>query len=109
MLGDDAGHDHDEGAGRAADLTFGAAERRDEEAGDDRAVDPGLRRHAGRDGERHRQRQRDQADGHPGDQVGEERPDGIAREREDEAGAQRSKLSERAWLEVKTRARLRGA
>ena len=66
---DDAGDDDDERAGRAADLEARAAERRDEEAGDDRAVQAGLRRHAGRDGERHRQRQRDQADRDAGDQV----------------------------------------
>ena len=46
-----------------------AAERRDEEAGDDGAVDAGLRRQAGRDRERHRERQRDEADGDAGDQV----------------------------------------
>ena len=37
---DDAGDDDDEGAGRPADLEPRAAERRDEEAGDDRAVEP---------------------------------------------------------------------
>ena len=40
-----------------------------DEAGDDRAVDAGLRRQAGRDGERHRERQRDEADGHARDDV----------------------------------------
>ena len=60
-LRDDARHDDDERAGRPADLHVRAAERRDEEAGDDRAVDAGLRRHAGGDRERHRQRQRDAA------------------------------------------------
>ena len=69
VLGDDAGDDHDERAGRPADLEARAAERRDQEAGDDRAVDARLRRQAGGDGERHRQRQRDQADGDAGDQV----------------------------------------
>ena len=69
MMPDD---DDDERAGRAADLHVRAAERRDDEAGDDRAVDAGLRRHARRDRERHRQRQRDQADGDAGDQIGDE-------------------------------------
>ena len=73
VLGDDARDDHDERAGRSADLHVRAAERRDEEAGDDRAVDAGLRRHARGDRERHRQRQRDEADGDAGDQIGRER------------------------------------
>ena len=41
------------------------------EPGDDGRIDAGLRRDARRDGERHRQRQRDQADRDPGDEVGE--------------------------------------
>ena len=40
---DDAGDDHDERAGRSADLGARSAERRNQEAGDDRAVDAGLR------------------------------------------------------------------
>ena len=68
--------------------TYGSAERGDEEAGDDRAVDAGLRRHAGRDGERHRQRQRDQADGDAGDQVGDEGPARVVPQRETDAGSQ---------------------
>ena len=63
VLGDDAGDDDDEGAGRTADLDARAAERRDDEAGDDRAVDAGLGREAGGNRKRHRQRQRDQPDG----------------------------------------------
>ena len=47
--------------------TARAAERGDQEAGDDGAVDAGLRREAGGDGERHRERQRDEADGDAGD------------------------------------------
>ena len=47
--------------GGTADLCFRAAERRDEEAGDDGAIDSGLRGNAGGDGEGHRERQRDEA------------------------------------------------
>ena len=57
---------HDERAGRPADLGPRAAQRGDQEAGDHRAVDPGLRRDSGANGERHRQRQGHQADRHPG-------------------------------------------
>ena len=77
--GDDAGDHDDERAGRAADLEARSAERRDQEAGDDRAVDAGLRRQARRDRERHRQRQRDQADGDAGDQIGEKGAAGRSR------------------------------
>ena len=63
-------HQHDEGAGRSADLEAAAAERRDEEAADDRRVEAAVGRHAGRDGDRHRQRQRDDRDRQPGDGVG---------------------------------------
>ena len=69
VLGDDAGDHDDERAGRPADLRPRAAQRRDQKAGDDRAVDAGLRRESGGDGERHGQRQRDQADGDAGNQV----------------------------------------
>ena len=65
-------HQHDEGAGRAADLEAAAAERRDQEAADDGGVEAAIRRHAGRDRDRHRQRQRDDRDGQPGDGVGAE-------------------------------------
>ena len=41
---DDAGDDDDERPGRAADLGARSAQRRDQEAGDDRAVDARLRR-----------------------------------------------------------------
>ena len=44
--GDDAGDDDDERARRTADLKTGSAERRNQEPGDDGAVDAGLRRHA---------------------------------------------------------------
>ena len=79
VLGDDAGDHDDERAGGAADLDARSAERRDEEAGDDRAVDAGLRREARGDGECHRERQRDEADRDPGDEI---LPEGDRRSRE---------------------------
>ena len=66
---DDAGdHDH-ERAGGAADLRSGAAQCRDDEAGDDGAIDAVLRREAGGNGEGHGQGQGDQADRDPGDEI----------------------------------------
>ena len=86
VLGDDARDHDDERAGRSADLHVRSAERRDDEAGDDRAVDAGLRRHARRDGEGHRQRQRDQADRHAGDQIRDEQLWSVVTERENRRG-----------------------
>src|SRR5690242_1296655 len=53
MLGDDAGYDDYECAGGPANLRFGAAERGDDESGNDGAVETVLRRDAGGDGEGH--------------------------------------------------------
>ena len=83
VLRDDGGDDHDERPGRAADLVLGPAERRDDEAGDDRAVDARLRGEPGGDRERHRQRQRDEADRHAGDQVVDEQAAGVRPQRDD--------------------------
>ena len=58
----DAVDDHDERAGRSADLHARAAERGDEEAGDDGGPQAAVRRHAAGDRERDRERQRDDAD-----------------------------------------------
>ena len=74
MLADDAGDDHDEGAGGPANLEARSAEGRDEEAGDDGAVDSSLRGEAGGDGKRHGERQGHQADGDPGHQILGEQP-----------------------------------
>ena len=68
---------HDEGARRPADLEPAAAERRDQEAADDRGVKPAVRRHARGDGDRHRQGQRDDRDGQPGDDVRPQRAEPI--------------------------------
>ena len=75
--GDDARHHHDEGAGWTANLDARSAEGGNREPGDDGAIDAVLRRDAGRDGERHGQRERDQADRDPGDEIAEQRPDGV--------------------------------
>jgi hypothetical protein len=69
---DDAVDDDDEGARRAADLHVRPAERRDQEAADDRGEDALLRLHARCDRERHRERKRDDADRHAGAGIGEE-------------------------------------
>ena len=67
--GDDPGHDDHERAGGSADLSLRSAQRGDQKARDDGAVDAGLRREAGGDGERHGQRQGHQTDGDAGDNV----------------------------------------
>ena len=72
VRGDGRRDQHDEGAGRPADLEAAAAQRRDQEAADDRGIEPALRRHAGGDGDRHGQRQRDDRHRQPGEQVGPE-------------------------------------
>jgi hypothetical protein len=57
MFRGDSRDNHDERAGGSADLEPGPAQRRNEEAGDHRAIQPGLRRQPRRDRERHGQRQ----------------------------------------------------
>jgi hypothetical protein len=74
-----------ERAGRPADLESRSTQRRDQEAGDDRAVNAGLGRQPRRDREGHRQRQRDEADGEAGDQIGKEVTPGIRRPRSSES------------------------
>jgi hypothetical protein len=67
--GDGGRHQNNEGAGRAADLKPAAAERRNDEAADNRCVEPAVRRNAGRDRDRHRKRQRDDGDRQRGERV----------------------------------------
>src|SRR5712672_857483 len=67
---DDAGDHHHESTGRPADLRLGASQRGNNEPGDNRAVDAGLRRYPGRNRKRHRQRQGNQPDGYAGKEVG---------------------------------------
>jgi hypothetical protein len=82
------GNQHDERAGRAADLKTAAAERRDQKASDDRSIEPALRRHAGGHRDRHRERQRDDGDGQCRSEVAAERLSAIALgEGGDELGA----------------------
>ena len=69
MKRDDAGDDHDESAGGAANLRLGAAEQRNQETGDDSAVDTGLRGQSGGDGKSHGQRQGDQAHRDAGNEI----------------------------------------
>ena len=66
---DDAGHDDDEGASWSANLSFGAAQRGDQKAGDDGAVNAGLRRESGGNRKGHSQGQRHQSHGDAGDQI----------------------------------------
>ena len=80
----DAVDDDDERAGRSADLDARAAERRDEEAGDDRGVEPAIRRDAAGDRERDGEWERDDADDHSGGEVGEELRAIVGLERRDE-------------------------
>ncbi len=68
----DRHEDHDERRRRTGDLKPRAAEQRADHAGDDRGVEPVLRRTRRRDRERHRQRQRDDADHERREQVGAE-------------------------------------
>ncbi len=67
--GDDPGDHDDERAGGPANLSLRSAQGGDQKAGDDGAVDAGLRRQSGGDGEGHGQRQGHQADGDSGDDV----------------------------------------
>ncbi len=75
---DDRQEDHDERGGGAGDLEPRAAEQRADHAGDDRGVEPVLRRHVARDRERHRERQRDHADHQRREQIGAEVPARVA-------------------------------
>ena len=69
---DDRGDEHDEGAGRSADLEAAAAEGRDQEAADDGGEQALVGRQARADGDGHRQRQRHDGDRQAGDGVGPE-------------------------------------
>ena len=83
VLRDYPGNDHDECASGAADLNPRSAERRDDEAGDDRAVDAGLRREARGDRKGHGERQCDQSDRDAGDEILPEGHPVVVAKRED--------------------------
>ena len=68
---DDRNQDDDEGGGRPRDLIFRPSENPRHKAAYNRRVESRLRRHAGGDRERHRERQRDRAHNDPGDGVTE--------------------------------------
>jgi hypothetical protein len=59
-------------ARRPANLRPRPAQRRNQEPGNDRAINPRLRRQSRRNGKRHRQRQRHQANGHSGNHIQQE-------------------------------------
>ena len=67
---DRGSHQHDEGAGGAADLEPASAQQRHQEAADDGGEKPPVRRNAGCDRDRHRQRQGHDGDGQSGYGVG---------------------------------------
>ena len=66
----DGMQDHDEGGGWAGHAEAGAAGQSDQHSGDNGGIKTVLRRHPTADGQRHRQRHRDDADGDARQQVG---------------------------------------
>ena len=85
---DSAGDQHDEGAGRAADLEARAAEHGDEEAAHDCGVEPLRRCRARRDGDGHRKRQRHDGDCQPRNRVRAQlrQPVALAQDRQEFRG-----------------------
>jgi len=69
--------DHHEGGGRPRDGEAGAAGHGDDDAGDDGGIETVLRRHTAGDGQRHGQRNGDDADRDAGDQVAAEARNAI--------------------------------
>ena len=96
VLGDDPGDDDDERAGRPRHCRREPPSAETRKPAIDGAVDPGLGREARRDGERHRQRQRDQADGDAGHEVREEGSRAVAAQREEERGNERPRQRDAA-------------
>ena len=88
----DAVDDDDEGTGGPADLHAGAAQRRDQDAGDDGREDALLGLDARRDRKRHGQWQRDDADSDAGAEVGDEAGAVVVLERVEQARAERVNL-----------------
>src|SRR2546428_834323 len=81
---DDCVDDHDEGARRPADLHARAPQRRDDESRDDRGEQPALGTDPARDREGDGERECDDTDDDPGDQIREELLAGVPRDRGDE-------------------------
>jgi hypothetical protein len=65
----DGGDQHDESPGRAADLKAAAAKRGDDEAADNRRVEPAIRRESAGNGNGHRERQGHDRHRQPGDGI----------------------------------------
>ena len=86
VLADDAGDDDHECAGRAANGRHRSAERCRQKSSNDGAVDAGLRRQPGRDGECHCKRQRDKPYGDACDGVGYEGVPVVLPQRDDGLG-----------------------
>jgi hypothetical protein len=78
VLRHDARDDDDKRAGRARDLNPRAAKQRDDEAAHDGGVDAGLRRHARRDAEGHREGQSDDTNRDARDEIPEKRGPVVA-------------------------------
>ena len=74
VTGDDRDEHHRHRPGRPRHLHVRPAEHGRDEPGDDRGDQPRLRAETGRDPERERQRQRDDTDRHPGDEIVADRP-----------------------------------
>ena len=83
---DNAVDDHDEGAGRTADLDAAAAEQRDQEAGHDGGDQSGARWQAAGNGKGQRHRQCHQADGDAGRGVVYQTLAVVAAQRAQDAG-----------------------
>jgi hypothetical protein len=70
--------DHDEGGGRPGDTEPGTAGQRDQQAGDNRGIQPILRRDAAANRQSHGQRHRDDADRDRRQQIGPQFAQAIA-------------------------------
>src|SRR5262245_17527582 len=79
MTFDNGGDQHDEGAGRSADLEAAATERGDEKSADNGGEESRGGRQTGTDGDRHGERKRDDGDGQAGNSVGTQVGQPIAR------------------------------
>jgi hypothetical protein len=85
----DSQHHNHECARGPSDLRLGAAQRRNQEAGDDRAVNSCLRRHTRSNGKRHHQRHRRQPHGDSRNQIGNEFVEGVFPKKYDGLGQPR--------------------
>jgi hypothetical protein len=90
VVGNHAGDDDDEGAGRPADLDARTAECGNQEPGDDRRHQALARRSSTGDPQRHGQRQCDDRDGEAGKRVGAQIGEAIPLAQDgDELGGER--------------------